>query len=123
MIAQRHDLAQDQCASRALMQTKPCKMLALLSETTLNVPYCRPWRMVRLRQCFAVLPAHHPRWEAACAHSETMGMEDVVAEVVRVEGIVVGPLLFLRAIGNEERDYQMEAIEVEVAGVGHHTER
>jgi hypothetical protein len=46
----------------------------------------------------------------------------VVVEVVPVEGIVVGLLSFLRAIGNEGRDYQMGALEVGVAGVGPHIE-
>jgi hypothetical protein len=51
-----------------------------------------------------------------------MGMEGAVVGVVLVEVIVVDLLLFLRVIGNEARDCQREAHEVEVVGVGPHTE-
>lgn len=75
-----------------------------------------------MRQCCAVLPVRHLRWEAACAPSGIMVMEGAVVEVVLVEVIVVDLLLFLRVIGNEARDCQREALEVEVVGVGPHTE-
>jgi hypothetical protein len=49
--------------------------------------------MAPLRQCSAALQVHHLRWEVACAHSETMGMEDAVVAVVPVE-VIVADLLF-----------------------------
>jgi hypothetical protein len=48
-------------------------------------------------------------------------MEDVAAEVVPVE-VIVDHLLFLRATGNEEKDSQMEVLEVEVVGIGRRIE-
>lgn len=123
MIAPRHGLVRDRCASRAPTRTRPCRMPALSLEITLSVPYCRPWRMGRLRQCCAVLQVRHLQWEAACAPSGIMGMEGAVVEVALAEATVVGLLLFLSVIGNEARDCQREALEVEVAGVGPHTSR
>jgi hypothetical protein len=74
--------------------------------------------MAQLPQFFAVLPVHHRLLEVACAHSETMGMEeDVAGEVVPVE-VIVDLLLFLWATGNEGKGYQMEVLEVEVVGIG-----
>jgi len=77
--------------------------------------------MGQLRQFFAVFPVHHRLWEVACAHSETMGMEDEAAEVVPVE-VTVDLLLFLWVTGNEGRGYQMEVHEVEVVGIGRRIE-
>lgn len=104
------------CASRAQMQTRPCKMLASSSVIMWSVLSSRLSKMDLLRHLFGV-DLSRRRLVVACVHSGTMDSVDLVAED-RVVVIVVVLLAFRLGIGSEARGFQRVVGGVVVAGDG-----